>query len=198
MENDQLNKVELSKKAISVLDRLNACIDVYVMDLMKDREKEEAYLNYPDMQALTRHIKNFFCKNFGSLPAEICVACDAAEIPLAPTKVERIKLLKNLKATCAGTLGFGAIIYALGMAFGWGASAIAYFIAFLTGTSLLGPLGWGIGGVTLVMLAGLLKFGVGDKNKQSERALRALKEGLSVAVEQVYQRDKSFFGEEME
>ena len=97
---------------------------------------------------------------------------------LPPSALEREQLIK-------GAFGIGGGAAGIGGALGWGAGVIASVSAFFVGTSLAGPAGWAISGITLAGIAAYFAT-TSNEAKDTERFLNVLKSSTGRAVEVIW------------
>ncbi len=166
------------------VDRL---ITAKASEIIASKPEKEQYLNWSDMRSITSSVKDACFNHLGEIPKQIEVACNMSEAILAPMD-EKIVLLKNIIIMGGGIGGIAAIIGAIGLALGWGAGVISTVITFFTGTALLGPLGWAVGGVTLLVIAGYFALS-GSPADDSSKALTALHKGVEEALTEYFKEN---------
>ena len=130
-------------------------------------------------------MENVFRSRVRYVPKEINAACNLALIILAPSTAAQVELIKTIVSTCGGLAGLGAIIAGVGMALGWGTGTVAAVVAWFTGTSVAGPLGWILGGVSAVVIAGYFYFS-SDDAENAEKFEKALINGLDKAIDKIW------------
>ena len=166
---------------------LKITIEAKILELLKKRNTN--CLLYPDAMEITHMVRNIFITALGSVPNEIEVACLLSDAVLAPSKREKEELIKKAKALSTGVVGLIAIISAIATALGWGLGIKAAIIAWFAGTSMLGPIGLGMAGVTALVIAGYFMFS-DDKEELLEKYKRALENGLNHAVDEIWEEHK--------
>ena len=178
---------ESSRSCERFKSALEGTIDVRFAEIMSGKTGTDKFLTYIDGQILTASVRNVFKNALGVVPPQIDAACKLSEAILAPTDVEREQLLKSVVGIGGGATGIGMIIAGIGGALGWGSGVIASVATWIVGTSLAGPAGWAIGGITL---AGIAAYFATTNNNASamERFLRALKSSNSRAVEAIWSK----------
>jgi hypothetical protein len=77
------------------------------------------------------------------------------------------------------------VIAAVGTALGWGAGVIATVSGAILGTSMMGPIGLGVGGLALGGIAYYFAT-TSDKHKDTERFLKVLKSSSARAVDAIW------------
>jgi hypothetical protein len=155
-------------------------------EIMAAKKAENRYLTYIDGTAMSAAVRNIFKNRIGSVPAQIDAACDMSLAVLAPSRAERIKLLKAAFGITGGIAGMSMILSGIGTALGWGASLVATTTAFFVGTPMAGPIGWIACGAGLAAIAGYFAFS-GDHAKSTEKYLNCLKASLEQAMLPVWQ-----------
>jgi hypothetical protein len=141
---------------------------------------------YNEGKIVVSSVNDFFLKNLGIVPKQIKVACDLSLVFLAPSAKEKEKLLKDILLIAGGIGGIAAILGGIGMAAGWGAGVIAKIIAWFAGTSMSGPLGWIIGGITLATIVGYFYFKKEDGATEAEKFEKILIGGLDKAIDEIW------------
>ncbi len=164
---------------------LESTIDLKLAELMKSKAATDLYLSYLDAKILTASIRNIFKSALTFTPPQIEAACQLSEAVLAPSLQEKQNLIKAAIAIAGGSTGIAMVIGAVGVALGWGASLVASVTAVFIGHSMLGPLAWGVAGITLAALAGYFAT-TSNKQTDTERFLRVLKSGLNRAVDAIW------------
>ncbi len=176
---------ESNKSCERFKSALDCTIDVKFAEIMSGKTDSDKSLTYVDGQILTASVRNVFKNALDIVPPQIDAACKLSEAILAPTDVEREQLLKSAVGIGGGAAGIGMIIAGVGGALGWGSGLIASVATFFVGSSLAGPAGWAIAGITF---AGIAAYFATTNNNASamERFLRALKSSNSRAVEAIW------------
>lgn len=164
---------------------LESTIDLKFAEVMRGKADTERYLTFVDSQILTGSVRNVFKSGLGFTPPQIETACNLSEAVLAPSADERKKLIKAAVGAGGGAAGIGMIIAGVGGALGWGAGVVASVSAFFVGTSMAGPIGWGLAGVALAGVAAYFAT-TSSKHTDTERFLRVLKSSSSRSVEAIW------------
>lgn len=164
---------------------LESTIDVKFAEIMRGKTDTEKFLTYVDGQVLTASVRNIFKSALSVTPPQIEAACTLSEAIIAPSSEERERLIKMAVGTGGGAAGIGMIIAGVGGALGWGAGVVASVSAFFVGTSLAGPIGWAIAGVTLAGVAAYFAT-TSNKHTDTERFLNVLKKSNSRAVDAIW------------
>ncbi len=170
-------------------DLLNYTISAEIIGTLAQKEAGKKYLSYADAKAVTHKINNLFIDKIGSIPKQIDAACCFANAILAPSKAERERLIKHVKGTACGISGVALILAAIATALGWSAGVQATIIAWFVGSSLLGPIGWGLIGVTLTCVAGYF-FVSNNEEAKTERYEKVLSAGVLKAVDLIWGEHK--------
>lgn len=134
---------------------------------------------------LPTFVELIFMHHIGTVPKQINVACQLSLTFIAPSLMEKRKLIKTATSLTSGTAGLVAIIGGIGAAVGWGSGTIAAVIAWFTGASILGPVGWIVAGGTLTVIAGYFYFSSSNA-KDAERFENALISGLEKAIDEIW------------
>lgn len=164
---------------------LESTIDVKFAEIMSSKADTDNFLTFIDSRILTASVRNVFKNALDAVPPQIEAACKLSEAILAPSAQEREQLLKSAVGIGGGAAGIGMIIAGVGGALGWGAGIIASVSAFFVGTSLAGPAGWAIAGITLAGIAAYFAT-TSNEAKNTERFLNVLKSSTSRAVEAIW------------
>jgi hypothetical protein len=169
---------------------LDSTIDVKYTEIMSGKTGEDKFLTFVDSQILTASVRNVFKNALDAVPPQIEAACKLSEAILAPSAQEREQLIKSAVGVGGGAAGIGMIIAGVGSALGWGAGFIASVSAFFVGTSLAGPVGWAIAGITL---AGIAAYFATTSNhaKDTERFLSVLKSSTNRAIDAIWPEQES-------
>ncbi len=164
---------------------LGSTIDAKFAEIMNGKVDPKKFLTYVDSQIMTATVRNVFKNAIETTPPQIEAACKMSEAILAPSALEREQLIKSAVGIGGGAAGIGMIIAGIGGALGWGAGVIASVSAFFVGTSLAGPAGWAIAGITL---AGIATYFATTSNeaKDTERFMNVLKSSTDRAVEAIW------------
>ncbi len=164
---------------------LESTIDLRFAEVMSTKAAPEKFLTYIDAQVLTASVRNIFKSTLTITPPQVEAACKLSEAILAPSAQEKQNLIKASVGLAGGTAGIGLVIAGVGSALGWGASAIAAFTAVFAGSSIAGPAGWIIAGVTLAAIAGYFATS-SNKEIDTERFLKVLNSSTAKAVDAVW------------
>ena len=164
---------------------LGSTIDVKFAEIMNGKTEPNKFLTYVDSQILTATVRNVFKNAIETTPPQIEAACKMSEAILAPSALEREQLIKSAVGIGGGAAGIGMIIAGIGGALGWGAGVIASVSAFFVGTSLAGPAGWAIAGITLAGIAAYFAT-TSNEAKDTERFMNVLKSSSDRAVEAIW------------
>jgi hypothetical protein len=98
----------------------------------------------------------------------------------------KIFLIKTAIGFAGGTIGIGMVIAAVGTALGWGASPITAITAVFVGSSIAGPIAWGVSGLGIAAIAGYFASS-SNKEVDSERFINVLKMSIEKAVEAIWE-----------
>jgi hypothetical protein len=176
---------ESAKNLLRFKSAMESTIDARFAEIMKGKAPEDRFLSYVDSQILTASVRNIFRNAIGSAPPQIEAACLLSEAILAPSTAEREQLIKTAVGVGGGAAGVAMIITAVGTAMGWGAGVIASVAAFFVGTSVAGPVGWAVAGVTLAGIAAYFAT-TSSSATDTERFVRVLKGANSRAVDAIW------------
>ena len=169
---------------------LESTIDVKFADIMRSKKEPQVFLTYIDAQILTSSIRNVFKSALNVTPPQVEAALLLSEAILAPSEKERENLIKSAIAISGGASGIGMVIGGIGQALGWGAGAIANVGAWFAGSSIAGPIGWVVAGVSLVVITGYFAV-TSNKQTDTERFVRALKKSTAKAVDAIWDQHES-------
>lgn len=164
---------------------LESTIDAKFADIMRLKQGVEAYMTYVDAQLLTASVRNVFKSLLQVNPPQVEAALMLAEAVLAPSAKEKSNLIKAAVGVGGGTAGIGIVIGSIGAALGWGAGAVASMGAFFTGTSMAGPIGWGIAGISIAAIAGYFAS-TSNNQTDTERFVKAVKGSTAKAVDAIW------------
>ncbi len=164
---------------------LESTIDVKFAEIMRGKTDADRFLTYVDGQILTGSVRNVFKSALGIAPPQVEAACGLSEALLAPSSEERERLLKTAVGVGGGAAGIGMVIAGVGGALGWGAGIVASVSAFFVGTSMAGPIGWVIAGVTIAAIAAYFAT-TSNKHTDTERFVRVLKNSSNRAVDAIW------------
>lgn len=169
---------------------LESTIDVKFADIMRSKKESEVFLTYIDAQTMTASVRNIFKSALTVTPPQVDAACMLSEAVLAPSTTEKEKQIKAAVGVAGGTAGIGIVIGAVGSALGWGAGVIATFTAAVAGSSVAGPIGWGIAGLSLAAIAGYFAS-TSNNQTDTERFLRVLKSSTARAVDATWEQHEA-------
>lgn len=192
----EVAKSPLPEQTDSLINRdkfkaaLESTIDVKFADIMRSKKDAEAYLTYVDAQIMTASVRNIFKNALAITPPQVDAACMLSEVMLAPTTVEKEKLIKAAVGVAGGATGIGIVIGAIGSALGWGASAWASFLAIFKATPIAGPIGLGVAGLSLAAIAGYFAS-TSNNQTDTERFLRVLKGSTARAVDAIWEEHEA-------
>jgi hypothetical protein len=160
-----------------------------------ERKQEKKWLEYLDAQIISHTIKNIYLNALDCVPKQVDAMLMMSEATLAPTKIERMKLIKGAISVGGGAGGIGLIVYSVVTAMGIGVGVAtpglwATIQAFFVGTAAVsGPIGWivaGIaGGTALAVFAGYFAFS-GSPLEDTERYCKVLKAGIKSTTEAIW------------
>jgi hypothetical protein len=164
---------------------LESTIDVKFSEIMSNKGETSKFLTFVDSQIMSASVRNVFKNALDVVPPQIEAACKLSEAILAPSAQEREQLIKSAVGIGGGAAGIGMIITGIGGALGWGAGILASVSAFFVGTSIAGPAGWAIAGITLAGIAAYFAT-TSNQAKDTERFLSVLKSSTNRAVEAIW------------
>lgn len=185
------NEAEPYKQSPSEINRdkfkaaLESTVDAKFADIMRSKMGAEAFMTYVDAQILTASVRNVFKSLLQVNPPQVEAALMLAEAVLAPSAKEKSNLIKAAVGVGGGTAGIGIVIGSIGAALGWGAGAVASLGAFFTGTSMAGPIGWGIAGISIAAIAGYFAS-TSNNQTDTERFVKAVKGSTAKAVDAIW------------
>ena len=133
---------------------------------------------YEEFKILTGNIRGNFNKFSGRVPKEIEIACQFAEAIIAPSKYEKMKILKNVFSLSSGIGGISLMIAGIGAALGWGAGIITIVTAFFVGIPMVPIIGQIAGGVALIGLAAYFSLYEESPESVTEKSVNAIKEQI--------------------
>lgn len=164
---------------------VESTIDAKFAGIMERKDKSTQFLTYVEGQIITASVRNIFRNAVGFTPPEIDTACKLAEAVVAPTAGERQKLVKAAVGIGGSAAGIGMIIASAGAVLGWGAGVITAVTTFFVGTSMAGPVGWIIAGITL---AGVASYFAISSNELivTEKFMKVLKASTGTATEAIW------------
>ena len=167
--------------------KLKITIEAKILEILKMKNSNS--LSYTDATEITHRVRNVFLSALGCIPNEVEVACLLSDAILAPSVREKEELIKKAKGLVSGVAGGIAIIFAIATALGWGLGIKAAIVAWFAGSSMLGPIGLGIAGVTTLVIAGYFMFS-DDSEELLEKYKKALESGLDHAVDEIWDEHK--------
>lgn len=173
-----LNKDKFKSALIST-------IDLKFAEIMASKKDSEAFLTYIDAQIMTSKVRAIFKNLLPVIPPQVEAACLLSEAVLAPSTKEKENRIKAAVGIAGGTTGIGMIIGAVGSALGWGAGIITTFAAWIAGSSVAGPIAWGVAGLSLAVVAGYFAS-TSNQLSDTERFLRVLKSSTDRAVDAIW------------
>lgn len=171
---------------------LESTIDLKFAEVMKSRPDTDKYLTYVDAQILTASVRNIFKTILSFTPPQVEAACLLSEAILAPSAQEKQNQIKAAIGLSGGTAGIAMVIGGVATALGWGAGVAASVSAFFIGTSMTGPVGWMIAGVSLAAVAGYFAT-TSNKQTDTERFINVLKSASAKAVDAIWEQ----YGDEL-
>jgi len=164
---------------------LESTIDAKFADIMRSKQGAEVYMTYVDAQILTASVRNVFKGLLQVNPPQVETALMLAEAVLAPSTKEKSNLIKAAVGVGGGTAGIGIVIGSIGAALGWGAGVVASVGAFFTTSSMAGPIGWGVAGLSIAAIAGY--FATTSSNQtDTERFVKVVKASTAKAVDTIW------------
>jgi len=164
---------------------LESTIDAKFAEVMIGKTDAERFLTFIDGQILTSSVRNVFRSALGTVPSQIEAACNLSEAILAPSSEERERLIKTAVGVGGGSVGIAMIITGVGGALGWGVGVIASVSAFFVGTSMTGPIGWAVAGITIAGIAAYFAT-TSNKHTDTERFLTVLKASTGRGVDALW------------
>lgn len=184
-ENSPQTQSASDKSCARFKSALDSTINFKFAEIMSNKTDADRFLTFVDGQILTASVRNVYKNALDVVPPQIEAACKLSEAILAPSATEREQLIKSAVGIGGGAAGIGMIIAGVGSALGWGAGIIASVSAFFVGTSLVGPAGWAIAGITLAGIAAYFAT-TSNQAKDTERFLNVLKSSTSRAIEAIW------------
>ncbi len=191
-----LLKLSINQKFAEVLASKKEAAAGLQQDRKGKKEDDPAFITLLDATTVTNYVRGIFVKKLDFVPEQIEAALVLSEATVAPTTIQKIKLLKRLIGLGGGLAGIGAIATAILVALGVGtttsapmiwASIVAYFTVTTTSTPFLGPLALGLGG------AGVAAFAVyfsasGSSAERAEKFKKALVNSCEKAVAEIWDK----------
>lgn len=142
-------------------------------------------LSYAGGKSLINIARGIFYNKLKSIPVEVEKGCLFSEVLIAPSIMEKARLLRaiiGIGGTIAGTM---MILSALAAVLGWGTSVWAAIAIFFTGVSLLGPLLLGSTGMAIIGVAVYFAM-TGNDAEKADKFLKALKSNCNAAVDNIW------------
>ncbi len=175
-----MSKIDQDKK-----EAFKACIRGAIREKCAEYTSKNGSIGYNEGKNIVAFVETVFMRYTKTVPKQIKAADKLALAVIAPTKKEKMKLIKSVAASMSGVGGLAAILTGIGTALGWGAGAVASVIAWFTGASMLGPIGWLFIGASLSVCAGYFYYSSSDA-KDAERFENVLISGLENAIDQIW------------
>lgn len=179
--------------------RLLSTIDAKFAEIMasKPSDPKEKFLNYVDAQTISASIRSVFVNKTGCVPNHIEATLNICEAVMSPTLEERKKKIKKAAGIVGGLGGLSLTISTIITALGIGSTAATVGLwgtikALLVGTPatpagpIVIPAVLITSGVAIAALAGYLAFSGTDPLKNTERYMKALKNGMKQSVHQTW------------
>lgn len=166
---------------------LKTTVDAQVAEILQKKQPDAQYLDYNNLQFICNRLEYVFHDHSDCIPNRIKTVTELALAVLAPSTAEKEKRVKSAIATGSGLAGMAAVITAVGTALGWGTTIIGSIIAIFTGSSLLGPIGWGVAGAAGLGIAAYFVLSDDTPQEKSDKALEVLRKGLDSAMPDVWQ-----------
>lgn len=158
------------------------------LDATAQSKPQRDYMNQDEFSKVVANVCLAFERRIGHEPELLIKACLMAQATMEPDKVRREALIKDAAALSGGVSGIGMVITGIGLALGWGQGVIHAVIVFFTGSSLSGPIGWIVGGLTIATIGGYLYFSKASPKASAERAEKALIAGADAAIGELWGR----------
>jgi hypothetical protein len=160
------------------LQRIMDSIDLKVSEILSKKPDEMKFLTFPEFKTITAYTRNVIQTHCKPIPKEVSATCLMAEAVIAPSKKEKITLLKGVISIAGGATGLGLVISGIGTALGWGAGVIAAVCAWFAGINMTPVIGLIVSGLSLAGIAVYFSVATGNPAVASEKAVAALKKGL--------------------
>ena len=168
--------------------RMDMYITQHSKELIAKKPKGKQFLEASDIDELGVMIRSFWSQHCDELPAEfdsvISFACAAVE----RDKMKKLEYIRKALSTALAAGGIAAIISAVGLALGWGASLISSIVAFFAGISITGPIALAVIGGVATIIAGYMAFSTDEEEGASEKALKILREGIHDILPDVWSK----------
>lgn len=153
-------------------------------------------IDYNDGKGIVSKIEMIITRFLGYCPQQIDAANKLALTFIAPSMTEKVKLLRHVLSVATGMGGIVGILTGIATAAGWGVGVLKAIIVWFTGTSVMGPIGMMVGGVTLTALAAYFYFGTDDA-KIAEKFEKCLVNGLDTAIDQIWPEKGGLLSEKL-
>lgn len=160
----------------------------------KQKDVDQAFITLLDATTITNYVRGIFVKKLNLVPPQVEAALTLSEATVAPSTIEKIKLIKRAIGLVGGLTGIGAIATAILIALGVGTAATApaiwaTIVTFFTGTAastpFLGPLALGLGGAGVAAIAVYFSAS-GNSAERAEKFKKALLHSCEKAVNQIW------------
>lgn len=150
-------------------------------ELIAKKPKGKQFLEASDIDELGVMIRSFWSQHCDELPAEfdsvISFACAAVE----RDKMKKLEYIRKALSAALAAGGIAAIISAVGLALGWGASLISSVVSFFAGISLTGPIALAVIGGVATIIAGLWHSAQMKKKRHRKRRLKSCGRGFTIS-----------------
>lgn len=185
-----MNKIT---NCLELIATINQIITTKKNQIIEKKATDAQYLNYGDFNDVCDTIIKSWPTLTGDekAPNDIKVACEIALAVVSPTTRQRIQKLKLAIAASSGVAGIGAIIAAVGVALGWGASVIAIVTTFFAGASVGEPICLGLTGLTLLGIAAYFAIKSKNPHECADKAEEVLRVSLQKAIESYWKSKHS-------
>lgn len=146
------------------------------------------YMEYGEFVTLCNKIQVEYSRIMGieTSVKEVEAACCMAQAVIAPDLRTRLKVIKKAGGLLTGMAGVAAIISAIGMALGWGATVTTLVINFFIGVNFVPVIGWGVTGAGLLVIAGYFILHEENPFVISDKAEQALRKSITAAIEKTW------------
>lgn len=169
------------------IENLVSVFEQLCQKLLCSRPEGRQHLTYEDAICISDGIRSIFRDRIGQVPGEIQAALHLGEAVLSPSKLKRVQLVRTALVAAGGGVGLMILLQAMASALGWGLGVFMALKAWLFGSSMAGPISWGVTGAVLVGIAGYLSF-TDDMTCATERYRNALKAALRESVHRIWDR----------
>ena len=166
--------------------KLNATIAAKTAEILESKPADQKYLGFFDAKVLTEMVRNIFRSKLETVPPIVEQACLLSEVILAPSTMEKAKLLRAVIAIGGGAAGLVLVLTAVGTALGWGAGVFHIIWFWLAGGTIGGPIMWGASGLAMIAICGYFALS-GNPQKDSQRFLNALNGSLDKAIDAIWE-----------